>query len=127
MKQNIEEEENKQMVQKGDKIEQAWKQLIINLNGKSIIPEKVVFNFAQSLLKEIEHKRANKDNRGEDDLCGLCLLSVSNFNYLTRDNKENTELVDTVLEHGNRMYHSTCANFWVNKVDIVLPRLTQTS
>ena len=122
-----EDEDNKDMVQKGEKIEQAWKQLIINLNGRSIIPEKAVFNFAQCLLKEIEHKKEKKENGGVDDSCGLCLLSVSTSNYLPKGDKESIEMVDTVLEHGNRMYHSTCANFWVNRVDLVLPRLTLTS
>ena len=114
---------------KGEKIEQAWKQLTINLNGKSIIPEKNVFNFAQCLVKELEYKKeqslcnTKKSTQEISDMCGLCLLSVSRSNCPSKD-EQYTLVLDSVLDHGNRRYHSTCANFWVNRVDFVLPTLT---
>ena len=122
--------ENDMIIEKGEKIEQAWKQLTINLNGKSIIPEKSVFNFAQCLVKELERKNEQRSSDTKtstqevSDMCGLCLLVVSRSNCKSKDNEQYNAVLDSVLDHGNRRYHSTCANFWVNRVDFVLPTLT---
>ena len=120
-----------EMIDKGEKIDQAWKQLTINLNGKSILPEKSVFNFAQCLVKQIGDNNGilNFDLTNDIlfDMCGLCLLSLSQSNADMRpaeNEKGNVEVLESILSHGSRRYHSTCANFWVNRVDFVLPTLT---
>ena len=119
-------EENLQINQTEDKIEQAWKQLIINLNGKSIIPEKALYDFSKELSKEVEH---NKFRQTTDNNCGICLLNISSNHqkFSNHGNPEqNGKLIDSVLNHGNRLYHSTCANFWVNRIDLALPKLSET-
>ena len=114
-----------QLNQTQDKIEQAWKQLIINLNGKSIIPERALFDFSAELLKELENDNFQQK---VGNSCGICLLNVSSNNHISKlESEQNGKFVDAVLKHGNGMYHSTCANFWVNRVELVLPTLNETN
>ena len=47
--------------------------------------------------------------------CGVCLIDVNN----TKTNNKNT----SQLEYGGYIYHSVCANLWVNCVDSSLPAL----
>ena len=118
-------EENDRLFETGEKIEQSWKQLTINLNGRSIIPEKAVFNFS---TKSLTNNKSETHISSHNELCGLCLLNVSNPNCSSKaDNKINSMMVDTSLKHGSRVYHSTCANFWVNQIDLVLPTLSLNS
>ena len=49
--------------------------------------------------------------------CGLCLLDVD-----IKPKGNNYEMHK--LTYGGRQYHTTCANFWVNCVDSILPTLT---
>jgi len=119
------DEGHKQLNQIQDKIEQAWKQLIINLNGKSIIPERALFDFSAELLKELENDNFQQK---VGNSCGICLLNVSSNNHISKlESEQNGKFVDAVLQHGNGMYHSTCANFWVNRVELVLPSLNETN
>lgn len=46
--------------------------------------------------------------------CGVCLLNV---------NKSTSSGTDTKISYGGRDYHATCANFWCNRVDSILPKL----
>lgn len=113
-----------QLNQTQDKIEQAWKQLIINLNGKSIIPERALFDFSAELLKELENDNFQQK---VGNSCGICLLNVSSNDHISKlESAQNGKFVDAILKHGNGMYHSTCANFWVNRVELVLPSLNAT-
>jgi len=58
------------------------------------------------------------DSLSQMKACGVCLLNVDvpckNFN---RDED------CTKLTYGRRQYHASCANFWVNCVDSLLPAL----
>ena len=116
------------ITERAEKIEQAWKQLTINLNGKSIIPEKAAFNFTEYLVNECEYKSENRTSNNRttvqeiSDICGLCLLNVPSSKY-PNDNNQSNAVIDSVLEHASRKYHSTCANFWVNRVNVDLPTL----
>jgi hypothetical protein len=47
----------------------------------------------------------------QERACGLCLLDV--------DWEPRSKLF-----YGGRQYHSACANFWINFVDLTLPSLT---
>jgi len=49
--------------------------------------------------------------------CGICLLDVSSG--AKTDRGRNT----SHLEYGGHVYHSVCANLWVNCVDSSLPAL----
>mgnify|MGYP007058835815 FL=1 len=62
----------------------------------------------------LHHVTASEDG---SMACGICLLNV---------NKTTTgasKTGDSKLMYGGRQYHSTCANFWCNRVDSVLPSL----
>ncbi|KAJ9580626.1 hypothetical protein L9F63_024196 [Diploptera punctata] len=48
--------------------------------------------------------------------CGVCLLDVNIPK--TNNNRNNSQ-----LEYGGHVYHSVCANLWVNCVDSSLPAL----
>ena len=48
--------------------------------------------------------------------CGICLRSLkSGFEVGSNS---------ATLSHGAGKYHSACANFWVNRVEIALPALS---
>lgn len=49
--------------------------------------------------------------------CGVCLTDVRNS--AKTDGSRNT----SQLEYGGQVYHSVCANLWVNCVDSSLPAL----
>jgi hypothetical protein len=49
--------------------------------------------------------------------CGVCLTDVSSA--AKTDSSRNT----SQLEYGGHVYHSVCANLWVNCVDSSLPAL----
>lgn len=42
--------------------------------------------------------------------CGICLTNI---------------LEASLLEFSNTAYHKECANLWINRVDSLLPKLTQ--
>ena len=120
-------EESDEIQKIGDKIEQSWKQLTINLNGRSIVPGKSVFNFQPCLVKQLENSYENNSSNNDRqesllDSCGLCLLSVSRSTVKSEDAQHGI-VMDSILTHNNRRYHSTCANFWVNRVEVALPAL----
>jgi hypothetical protein len=49
--------------------------------------------------------------------CGVCLMDVRS--NVKTDSGRNT----SQLEYGGHVYHSVCANLWVNCVDSSLPAL----
>ncbi|XP_028409115.1 uncharacterized protein LOC114531700 [Dendronephthya gigantea] len=59
-------------------------------------------------------------NNGDDVnmSCGVCLLNVDKSCTSSAQKSQRGK-----LNYGNRQYHTTCANFWCNKVDSVLPSL----
>ena len=49
--------------------------------------------------------------------CGVCLLNVN------KTSPGASKHACAHLMHAGRQYHTTCANFWCNRVDSVLPSL----
>ncbi|XP_063313031.1 synergin gamma-like [Pelobates fuscus] len=47
--------------------------------------------------------------------CGVCLLA---------DKQHGAEFTNGMLMHGENLYHPSCANFWINCVDLTLPVLS---
>ncbi|XP_018119458.1 synergin gamma isoform X2 [Xenopus laevis] len=50
--------------------------------------------------------------------CGICLLEGLNEEQIPE------EPADSLQEHKGHLYHSSCANFWLNCVDSTLPVLS---
>ncbi|XP_015911781.1 synergin gamma [Parasteatoda tepidariorum] len=88
-------------------VEQIWNSICGFFAGSSLMPQDSSFDFSSSLLRT--------DAADNVKACGLCLLNVE------IKNKDDCSLK---LSYGGRNYHSTCANFWVNCVDPLLPALT---
>jgi hypothetical protein len=64
----------------------------------------LTFDLTPAVLKTDDYSSRNR-------ACGLCLLDV--------DWESKSK-----LSYGGRFYHSACANFWINFVDLTLPSLT---
>lgn len=62
----------------------------------------------------MHHVSSTEDGR---IACGICLLNVD------KSTPGTSKQSDGKLVYGGRQYHSTCANFWCNRVDSVLPSL----
>jgi hypothetical protein len=55
-------------------------------------------------------------------VCGVCLLDVD-----AESRARKSQMDGRKIKHEDRFYHAICANFWVNCVDVRLPRLTYKS
>lgn len=90
-------------------IEQSWNSITVFIASSSILPEEKVLDFSSCILLN-EPENLQK-------ACGICLLNVDAKNKLF-DAEDYHKLT-----YGGRQYHATCANFWVNCVDPLLPSL----
>ena len=52
--------------------------------------------------------------------CGICLVDLNDRPV----EWSNWTMSTACLAYGSKKYHSTCANFWCNKVNPVLPALS---
>ena len=52
--------------------------------------------------------------------CGICLVDLNDKPL----EWSNWKMSTACLAYGSKNYHSTCANFWCNKVNPVLPALS---
>ncbi|XP_014662271.1 PREDICTED: synergin gamma-like [Priapulus caudatus] len=90
-------------------INRLWTNLTAFIAGSAVMPEPSALDFSPCVVRP-EH--------GVSKACGVCLLSVDQrsraFDHPTDTSK---------LSYGGRQYHATCANFWVNSVDSLLPAL----
>ena len=75
----------------------------------SFQPSEASMNFMAAVLKADMEDAQTK-------ACGVCLLNVD-----ARPRAKDYEVHK--LTYGGRQYHSPCANFWVNCVDLMLPAL----
>ena len=57
---------------------------------------------------------------GSSSACGVCLLDTTQE---PNDHLKEWALSFAHLNYGGTVYHATCANFWCNKVNSVLPAL----
>ena len=69
------------------------------------------FNYTSAVLK-------SDDTASQLKACGVCLLNVDVMDRTSNDNERAAKLT-----YSGRQYHTTCANFWVNCVDSMLPAL----
>ena len=74
-------------------------------------PDDNMLSFKNCLIK-------SDDSVAQMRACGVCLLDV---NVKSKD--FNSEEDSVKLTYGGLQYHATCANFWVNCVDSMLPSL----
>lgn len=89
-------------------IERTWKDISNFLSGSDILPSRSSLDFT------LHHVSATEDG---SVACGICLLNVNKTTI------GSSKQGDGKLMYGGRQYHSTCANFWCNRVDSVLPSL----
>jgi len=89
-------------------IESTWKNIANFLSGSTILPSQTSLDFTT------HHVSATEDG---SVACGICLLNVN------KSTLGASKQADGKLMYGGRQYHSTCANFWCNRVDSVLPSL----
>ena len=61
----------------------------------------------QSVTHHFQPLASNNNN--QDGKCGICLRPLN---------------ADAAVEHDGSWYHATCANLWVNRVELTLPSLT---
>lgn len=92
-------------------VDLVWNNLTAFLVGGNIMPDDNTLSFKNSLIK-------SDDSAAQMRACGVCLLDV---NVKSKD--FNSEEDSVKLTYGGRQYHATCANFWVNCVDSMLPSL----
>ncbi|CAC5403831.1 Synergin gamma [Mytilus coruscus] len=92
-------------------VDLVWNNLAAFLVGGNIMPDDNALSFKNCLLK-------SDDVASQMRACGVCLLDVD-----VRSKDFNTEEEASKLTYGGRQYHATCANFWVNCVDSMLPSL----
>ncbi|KAK3749138.1 hypothetical protein QZH41_009816, partial [Actinostola sp. cb2023] len=86
-----------------EEMNQTWKNIANFLTGTNL---EVSSNIGRENFSD-HHVQTDEDKM---IACGLCLLNVN-------------KTTDTKLAYGGREYHSTCANFWCNRVDSILPSL----
>ncbi|XP_023215603.1 synergin gamma-like isoform X3 [Centruroides sculpturatus] len=91
-------------------IEHSWNSITVFISSSSILPEEKLLDFSSCILQS-EPENLQK-------ACGICLLNVDAKNTLHEVDKDCHKLT-----YGGRQYHATCANFWVNCVDPLLPSL----
>ncbi|XP_074629509.1 synergin gamma-like isoform X2 [Acropora palmata] len=99
---------NKKLQDIQQEIDRTWKGISTFLSGSNILPSQSCMDF------NLHHVTASEDG---SMACGICLLNV---NKMTTGASKTG---DSKLMYGGRQYHSTCANFWCNRVDSVLPSL----
>lgn len=99
---------NKKLQDIQQEINRTWKGISAFLSGSNILPSQTSMDFS------LHHVTASEDG---SVACGICLLNVDK---VTSGSSKNG---DGKLTYGGRQYHSTCANFWCNRVDSVLPSL----
>ncbi|ODN03414.1 Synergin gamma [Orchesella cincta] len=89
----------------------------ISLEINNLWETLTAFLLGTCVSTEICNETSEEDCESQDSLptCGVCLWSV------------NTEQSSQCLDYGGKMYHSKCANFWVNEVDAILPSLSYVS
>ncbi|GAB1604588.1 synergin gamma-like isoform X3 [Argonauta hians] len=92
-------------------IDLAWNNLAAFLSASSLLSEVTSFNYTSAVLK-------TDDTSSQLKACGVCLLNVDVFDRISTDNERAAKLI-----YSGRQYHTTCANFWVNCVDSMLPNL----
>ncbi|CAI9734479.1 synergin gamma-like isoform X2 [Octopus vulgaris] len=92
-------------------IDLAWNNLAAFLSASSLLSEVSSFNYTSAVLK-------TDDTASQLKACGVCLLNVDVFDRISNDNERAAKLT-----YSGRQYHTTCANFWVNCVDSMLPAL----
>lgn len=95
------------------------------LNGIAIIwPMLFLFTSSQPPEDRFDFSHCILDDKDLSNLklaCGVCLLNVKASLPESRMGRQSSE--DFKLAYGGRQYHCTCANFWVNFVDSLLPAL----
>ena len=74
-------------------------------------PDDNILSFKHCVLK-------SDDSASQMRACGVCLLDVD-----VQSKDFNSDEDSVKLTYGGRQYHATCANFWVNCVDSMLPAL----
>jgi hypothetical protein len=87
---------------------------VANFIEMHVILENIFFYFFSeqaNLGREDYSDHHIKVDEDKSMACGVCLLNV------------NKSTGDTKLSYGGRQYHATCANFWCNRVDSILPSL----
>lgn len=52
--------------------------------------------------------------------CGICLRPL-------KAEAEGSNAAGKAVEHDGSWYHATCANLWVNRIELTLPSLTKDS
>ncbi|KAJ8312354.1 hypothetical protein KUTeg_009727 [Tegillarca granosa] len=92
-------------------VDLSWNNLTAFLVGGNLMPDDNSLDFSNALLK-------SDDATSQMKACGVCLLNVD-----TRSKNFNQDDDCAKLTYGGRQYHSTCANFWLNCVDPMLPAL----
>lgn len=89
-------------------IESTWKNIANFLSGSTLLPPRSSLDFST------HHVSVSEDGRSA---CGICLLNVD------KGLQDSSKHSNGKLTYGGRQYHCTCANFWCNRVDSVLPAL----
>ncbi|CAL8129653.1 unnamed protein product [Orchesella dallaii] len=89
----------------------------ISLEINNLWETLTAFLLGTCVSTEICSETSDEDCEVQDSLptCGVCLCNV------------NTGESSQCLDYGGKMYHSKCANFWVNEVDAILPSLSYVS
>lgn len=100
---------NKKLKESLQNIDNVWKTCLSFQPFKTLLPTQSL-NFSGCHVDENEDLNLT---------CGVCLLNVDKSWVNSMVNKGRSGK----LSYGNRFYHTTCANFWCNKVDSVLPAL----
>ncbi|OQV25223.1 putative Synergin gamma [Hypsibius exemplaris] len=91
--------------------EEAWTDFTTFLSMAAIELQPGSMDFSKADL--------SAQNPPLSSVCGLCLLDVDAKSRSRRSSTDGCK-----LEHEGRFYHTACANFFVNCVDLKLPRLT---
>lgn len=89
--------------------DQAWSTICGFFAGSTLMPEESSLDFSSCVLRP--------ESENNTKACGLCLLNIELRSKAFRQEEYPT------LSYGGKNYHSTCANFWVNCVDPLLPAL----
>ncbi|KAL3858160.1 hypothetical protein ACJMK2_012765 [Sinanodonta woodiana] len=89
----------------------AWNNLTAFLVGGSVMPDPRSLDFSSAVL-------LSDDISSQYKACGICVLNVGIWPHGKDREEENT-----CLTYGGRQYHATCANFWINCVEPLLPAL----
>ncbi|XP_064650461.1 synergin gamma-like [Lineus longissimus] len=92
-------------------IDLSWNNLTAFISTNAAMPDSSAsFDYRSCVLKSDESDAQQK-------ACGICLLNVDG-----QSRSSSKEEVNKFM-YGGRQYHATCANYWVNCVDSMLPSL----